>query len=83
MKKFKKLGAMLFLIAVAALGVGITAQNASANCLAPLVMIDANGNESYGFISCGSSAGNYIGNSDGSSFSSSAVDYLCNSGLAC
>ena len=83
MKKFKKLGATLFLIAVATVGVSITAQTARANCLAPLKMIDADGNESYAFISCGSSAGNYIGYTDGSSDTSSAVDFLCDSGMAC
>lgn len=79
MKKLKKLGATLFLITVATLGVCLTPQTARANCLATITEYDlSTGQVRQGFISCGSSAGNYIGFADGSSFTSAGVDYLCN-----
>jgi hypothetical protein len=77
MKKFKKLCATLSLAAAMMLGAGIAAPPAYANCLAPLTVINADGTTSSGFISCGSSAGNYIGMSDGSSYASPGVDFLC------
>jgi len=84
MKNFKKLGATLFLIAVATVGVGLTAQSARANCLAPIMVIDYNTNETReGFISCGSTAGNYVGFRDGSSVTDETIDFLCATGVAC
>ena len=80
MKKFKKLGATLFLISVATLGVGITAQPAHANCLSSIEIVDFNTGQVYrGFVSCGSSAGNYIANIDtGWTGDTEGADFLCN-----
>jgi hypothetical protein len=77
MKKFKKLCATLSLAAAMTLGAGIAAPPAYANCLAPLTVINADGSTSSGFISCGSSAGNYIGMSDGSNYGGGGVDLIC------
>lgn len=78
MKKFKKLCATLSLAAAVTLGAGIAAPPAYANCMAPVTVTYADGSTGHGFISCGSSAGNYIGMSDGSSYASPGVDFLCN-----
>lgn len=73
MKKIQKLGGTLFLAAVAILASGVAAQPASANCLAPVYHEDG----SYaGFISCGSSAGNYMA-VDGTQLDGASIDFLC------
>jgi hypothetical protein len=70
MKKLKKLGATLLLIAVATLGLGVTAH---ANCIAPVYHEDG----TYaGHISCGSSAGNYM-YVDGEFWDGISIDILC------
>lgn len=62
MKRSKKLLAKLLLIAVVLIGAGMTAQPALANCLLSITW--ENGDS--GFISCGSSAGNYEARNTGS-----------------
>lgn len=77
MKKFKRLLATLFLVGVVAFGVNITTQPAHA-CLATIYITDLTTGQTYqGFISCGSTAGNYVGFADGSSFTNDDVDFLC------
>ena len=81
--KFRKLASTLFLVAVATVGVGITAQPARANCLAPIEIIDlSTGAVSQGFVSCGSSAGNYVANlSTGWTGDTEGADILCALGV--
>lgn len=77
MKKFKKLCAILSLAAAMTLGVGLSAQPAQANCLVSYTLINGDGTQESGFVSCGSSAGNYIGRSDGSTVGGDGVNFLC------
>jgi hypothetical protein len=77
MKKFKKLCATLSLAAAMTLGAGIAAPPAYANCLVSFTLINPDGTQENGFVSCGSSAGNYIGMSDGSNYGGGGVDLIC------
>lgn len=77
MTRSKKLPAKLLLIAIALVGAGMTAQPALANCL--LAITWENGDS--GFISCGSSAGNYEARNTGNGWvtydATNGTDFIC------
>lgn len=76
---FRKLARTLSLVAIAMVVIGTTALSASANCLASIQIIDmATGEVHQGFVSCGSSAGNYIADLvTGWSGDTESADMLC------
>ena len=55
MKRLKKMTTQLLLAAAVLIGTGAFAQSARANCLLSITWE----NGDHGFVSCGSSAGNY------------------------
>ncbi|HEX8844286.1 MAG TPA: hypothetical protein VF791_06565 [Pyrinomonadaceae bacterium] len=82
--KLRKLVTTLSLIAVAIVGVGITSQSARA-CIGSIEIINMETGEVHrGFISCGSSAGNYVADLEtGWTGDTEAADLLCALGLVC
>jgi hypothetical protein len=80
--RLRKLTTTLSLIAVATVGVSLAAQTARANCITPLQIIDYESGITYqGFLSCGSSAGNYIANTSlGTTGDEDIADLLCDLG---
>ena len=79
MRRLRKLTTTLSLIAVATAGICLAAQTARANCITPIQIIDYNSGVTYqGFLSCGSSAGNYIANTTlGTTGDEAEADILC------
>lgn len=72
MKNFKNLIAKLLLVVVALIGMGVAAQPTSANCLISVTYE----NGDHGFISCGSSSGNYEARLTSSGWTSWDGDFL-------
>ncbi|HEX8846040.1 MAG TPA: hypothetical protein VF791_15420 [Pyrinomonadaceae bacterium] len=74
MKNFKNPIAKLLLVAFALIGMGIVAQPTYANCL--IAVTYDNGNT--GFVSCGSTAGNYEAELTSSGWVTRDADFLTN-----